>query len=123
MQTYSPSAPSRTPKTSAPGWNRSTALPVASMVPAKSVPTRWPFGRRRPSCVRTRYGVPVSACQSTGFTEAARTRTSTSSSAGAGLSISRSSSTSGRPYASRQIAFTVGILSDRQRRSETVTPR
>ena len=83
---------------------------AASTVPAKSVPTRWPFGCRRPSWRRSRYGVPTSECQSSGLIEAARIRTSTSSSAGAGFSISRSSSTSGEPYASRQIAFIVTAI-------------
>src|SRR5262245_13373454 len=38
--------------------------------------------------MRTRYGVPVSVCQSNGLTEAAWTRTSSSSSAGTGFSTS-----------------------------------
>src|SRR6266508_1003402 len=54
------------------------------------------------------------ACQTSAWTEAARTRTSTSSSLTVGLSISRSSRTSAEPYLSWTIAF---IVAPRERAS------
>src|ERR671912_2198901 len=95
------------PNTSSPGFRRATFPPTASTTPARSRPSLV-LGLRSPICGRARYGVPVMAYQSAGFTEAAWTRTSTSSSPGSGWSISRSSSTSGGPKLSWTIAFTAG---------------
>ena len=61
---------------------------------------------------RPTYGVPVTAYQSTGFSDAARTRTSTPSSVRAGGSTSRSSSTPGAPYLWWTIAFIAVSLRD-----------
>src|SRR5215207_9580916 len=105
--TYSASVPAPAPNTSSPGFRRATFPPTASTAPARSRPSL-AFGLRSPICGRARYGVPVMAYQSAGFTEAAWTRTSTSSSPGSGWPISRSSSTSGGPNLSWTIAFTAG---------------
>src|SRR5215469_1682288 len=58
-------------------------------------------------------------CQSSGLTEEAWTRTNSSSSPTAGTSTSRSSRTSGEPYRSNRIAFTMNPIF----RARQVCPR
>ena len=107
---YSAQAPDdgqvQMPKTSSPGANRVTALPVASTVPAMSYPGTPSFGPRRPLVNRTGNGEPRTPNTSPMWSPAACTRTSTCRSPIAGLSISRLTSTSGPPYRSWTIACT-----------------
>ena len=107
---YSAQAPDdgqvQTPKTSSPGANRVTVLPVASTVPAMSNPGTPNFGPRRPLVNRTGKGEPRTPKTSPMWSPAAWTRTSTSRSPIAGRSISRLTSTSGPPYRSWTIACT-----------------
>src|ERR1035438_9199058 len=74
VHAYSANAPRHVPNTSSLGLNWVTFLPTASTWPATSTPSRVTFGLRRPVIMRTKYGVPLIKCQSSGLTEAARTR-------------------------------------------------
>src|ERR1039458_1936279 len=100
VHTYSASAPRQVPNTSSPGLNSVTFRPTACTWPATSTPSRVIFGLRRPVIRRTKYGVPLMKCQSSGFMEAARTFIKASCSLGAGSSTSLMWTTSGGPYRS-----------------------
>ena len=98
VHAYSANAPLHVPKTMSPGWNCVTPLPSASTCPATSTPRRGHLGLRNPVAMRTSCGVPRMKCQSSGFTDAARTRSNTSPSFGTGRSISANRRTSAVPY-------------------------
>ena len=107
--TYSANAPplrhcmplTVSPKTSSPTRNRETRTPTASTTPAMSIPGTGCLGRRRPPpMIRSTYGTPSTVCQTSAWTDAARTRTSTSSSRTTGRGTSRTTSASGDPYRS-----------------------
>src|SRR5262249_47990923 len=69
------------PNTSSPGRNRVALLPTDSTIPAMSVPGIGSLGLKTPAPINRRtYGRPLTTCQTSGWTEAARTRTRTSSS-------------------------------------------
>src|SRR5580704_16100380 len=108
MHTNSACAPkchALTPKTSSPTVNWVTAAPVASTVPASSVPRILHFGRRRPLTRRLMNGSPARIPQSVRLTVVARTLTRTSSGLGTGLATSSSRRTSGGPYLSQTTAL------------------
>jgi len=75
-----------------------TFLPTASTWPARSTPSRVTLGLRSPAPRRRMYGVPLTKCQSSGLTEAARTLIKTSLSLGTGFATSVIWTTSGAPY-------------------------
>ncbi len=80
------------PKTSSPGANAATPMPIASTTPETSQPRTKGGSPRKP---------PVARCfQSVGLTPAARTRTSTSLGRGTGRSTSTSFRTPGPPRTS-----------------------
>ena len=54
---YSANVPRPIPSTSSPAANRVTCAPVATTVPATSIPGTWAFGLRNPKpSTRMRYG-------------------------------------------------------------------
>src|SRR5215472_5315088 len=95
------------PKTSSPGLNLATFLPVASTTPARSVPRMGGTGVRIAQAMAPTMRPPLNVCQSAALTDAARTLTSTWSSVMRGRSTSDSCSRSPEPELCRTSAFMV----------------
>ena len=106
----SASVPRPKPNTSSPGRNSVTSLPVDSTTPARSAPRIGSAGLRMSFEMIVSRSPPWTVCQSSAFTDAARTLTSTRPSSFAGRSTSRRWSTSAEPLPSCTIAFIVVAL-------------